>query len=98
MAKIKFDGLIEAVRYSSEGKIDLVRAYERRGSTFSDHILIDRAKLVARLKSGEKFVPGSRKEIMGSTFENTRVVRLEGDVISSGANSSRDLLEGIPVI
>ena len=34
MAKLKFDGLIEAVRYAPDGKIILVRAYERRGATF----------------------------------------------------------------
>lgn len=98
MAKPKFDGLIEAVRYSPDGKIELVRAYERRGATFSDHILIDRANLVTRLKGGEIFVTGSRKEFLGSTFETTKTVRLDGDVINTGSNSKRDLLEGVPAL
>ncbi len=34
MAK-KFDGVIEAVRYKN-GQIAVVRAFERRGTTFSD--------------------------------------------------------------
>jgi hypothetical protein len=97
MAKIKFDGLIEAVRYAPDGKIDLVRAYERRGATFSDHILINRARLVERLQKGEKFVTGQRKEFMGSTFESARPVQLNGDVISTAIASSRDLLEEVPV-
>jgi len=98
MAKLKFDGLIEAVRYAPDGKIILVRAYERRGATFSDHILIDRAGLVARLQKGEKFVTGLRKEFLGSTFESAKTVRLEGSYIVTGSNASRDLLEEVPAI
>jgi hypothetical protein len=98
MAKQKFDGLIEAVRYTPEGEIVLVRAYERRGSTFSDHILIDRANLVARLKKGEKFVTGSRKEFWGSTFDSAKIVRLNGNFITTGASASRDQLEEVPTL
>lgn len=36
----RFDGVIEAVRYSPDGKIEVARAYERRGAAFSDHVLI----------------------------------------------------------
>jgi hypothetical protein len=97
MAKIKFDGLIEAVRYASDGKIDLVRAYERRGATFSDHILIKRVGLVERLQKGEEFVTGQRKEFMGSTFESTKPVCLNGDVISTGISNNHDLLEDVPI-
>jgi hypothetical protein len=35
MAKNRFDGVIEAVRYTPEGKIDVVQAYRRRGTAFS---------------------------------------------------------------
>ena len=98
MAKIKFDGMIETVRYAPDGKIDLVRAYERRGATFSDHILIKRAQLVERLQKGEKFVTGQRKEFMGSTFESAKSVYLNGDVISTGSASSHDLLEDVPIL
>jgi len=96
MAKLKFDGLIEAVRYAPDGKIELVRAYERRGSTYSDSILINRANLIKRLQSGEKFVTGARKEFLGSTFEVVKTVRLNGDVIITGSDSSRDQLEEVP--
>lgn len=98
MAKMKFDGLIEAVRYAPDGKIELVRAYERRGATFSDSILIDRANLAARLKKGEKFVTGVRKEFLGSTFETNRVVQLKGDAITTGSDTNHDLLEEVPRI
>ena len=103
MAKAKFDGLIEAVRYAPDGKIELVRAYERRGATFSDILLINRANLITRLKSGQKFVTGTRQEFLGSTFDKTRVVQLNGDVISTlgsvnRGNTSRDLLEEVPSI
>jgi hypothetical protein len=96
MAKVKFDGLIEAVRYAPDGKIELVRAYERRGATFSDHILIDRASLVARLKKGEKFVTGLRKEFLGSTFESAKFVYLDGDVITTSSNTKHDQLDEVP--
>ena len=96
MAKLKFDGMIEAVRYGSDGKIELVRAYERRGATFSDVILIDRADLVTRLKKGQKFITGSRKEFLGSTFETAKMVKLNGDFITTGSSTTRDQLEDVP--
>ena len=103
MAKVKFDGLIEAVRYAPDGKIELVRAYERRGATFSDILLINRANLITRLKSGQKFVTGTRQEFLGSTFETTRIVQLNGDVITTlgsvnRGDTSRDQLEEVPNI
>ena len=98
MAKIKFDGMIEAVRYAPDGKIDLVWAYERRGATFSDHILIKRAQLVERLQKGEKFITGQRIEFMGSTFETAKSVHLSEDVISTGTTGNHDLLEDVPII
>jgi len=45
MAQEKFDGVIEAVRYSPEGAVSQVRMYERRGPTWSDCVLLDRAEL-----------------------------------------------------
>jgi hypothetical protein len=88
MAKLKFDGLIDAVRYAPDGQIELVRAYERRGATFSDNILINRANLVTRLKNGQKFVTGIRKEFLGSTFELARGVELttDGNVVTTIGN------------
>ena len=96
MARAKYDGMIEAVRYAVDGTIDVVRMYERRGATFSDRILLNRAKLLERLKMGEKFVTGQRQEFLASTFETTKVVQLLGDVIATAPTSGRDWLEEVP--
>ena len=50
MAK-KFDGVIEAVRYKN-GQIEVVRAFERRGATFTDRIMLKRDEFLKRLKKG----------------------------------------------
>jgi hypothetical protein len=97
MAKAKFDGLIEAVRYTLDGKIDIVRAYERRGATFSDRILLKRDQLVERLQKGQKFTTGQRKEFLASTFESDKFVQLNDGVISTGASANHDLLENVPI-
>ncbi len=95
----KFDGVIEAVRYKN-GKIDMVRAYERRGATFSDHVLLDRKTLMNRLNSGKRFVTGSRREFLASTFEVGQTVRLAGrddkQIITTQVHSDHDELVGVP--
>jgi len=97
---IKFDGVIEAVRYKG-GKIDVVRAYERRGATFSDHVLLNRKTLIERIRQGKQFVTGNRREFMASTFEIGKSVNLVGaedaQIISTRDQSGRDELEGVPV-
>jgi hypothetical protein len=97
MARMKYDGVIEAVRYAADGKIELVRAYERRGATFSDRILLDRPTLVERLKKGEKFITGKRKELLGSTFETAKHVQLQGEIIFTGQKGAHDLLDAVPL-
>jgi hypothetical protein len=69
MAKIGYDGVIEAVRYSPDGRLSVARVYERRGPSFSDRILLDRDELIKRLESGEKYVVGKRIPRMPGTFE-----------------------------
>jgi hypothetical protein len=103
MAKKKFDGVIETVRYAPDGKIEWVRAYERRGPTFSDWVLIDRPTLVERLKAGKKFVTGRRIPFLSSTFEISLPVRLAGSnggavILAGEADSSRDSLPGVPLV
>jgi hypothetical protein len=96
----RFDGVIEAVRYKGS-KIELVRAYERRGATFSDRVLIDRPTLIARLRKGRRFVTGQRKQLMASTFDVGKPVILAGrngeQVVTSLDQVDRDRLEGVPV-
>jgi hypothetical protein len=103
MAKGKYDVIVEAVHYKPGGEVDWVRAYERRGPTFSDHLLIKRKDLVERLKSGNKILAGRRVPLKASTFEVTyplRVVTNAGvDVLISGeSQAEQDCLEGVPVI
>ena len=99
MAK-KVDGVIEAARYKN-GEIEVVRAFQRRGSTFSDWILMSRQELLERLKDGRNFVTGNRKEFLASTFEtggSVRVVSRDGkEFISTRDNAERDELEQLPV-
>jgi hypothetical protein len=99
MAK-KFDGIIEAVHYKN-GQIVTVRAYERRGASFSDRVLIERKDLLERIKSGKKFLTGTRKEFWAGTFEEgkpVQVVNRDGkDLISTRNEAEHDELEQVPV-
>ena len=100
MAK-KFDGVIEAVRYKN-GQIDLVRAFERRGASFSDWILLPRHELLGRLKKGLNYTVGQRKELLASTFEfqgkPLQVSESNGrEFISTRPNVDHDELEEAPV-
>src|SRR5512140_3505104 len=96
----KCDFVIEAVRYKN-GKIDVVRGYERRGPTFTDHILLDRKTLLERIKNGKFVITGQRKEFLASTFDLGKPVQLvERDgkqVVAAQAEAERDELEGVPV-
>ena len=98
MARLKMDGIIEAVRYTANGKINVVRAYERRGAAWSDQILLERKDLVERLNKGKHFVTGQRKPYLGSLFETGPAVRLAGEhVVSDDRPPARDLLAGVPI-
>ena len=104
MARKKFDGVVEAVHYNQEGTLAWVRAYERRGPTFSDVVLIDRSELVKRLKAGKKFVLGQRIHYRASDFEVSQalgLVRKDGRefVTLEGAGAEgKDNLTGAPVV
>ena len=100
MAK-KFDGVIEAVRYKN-GQIAVVRAFERRGTTFSDRVLIPREELLELLKRGRKFVIGKRKEFLASTFEvqdkPLQILKRDGqEIISTRSDANHDELQQAPV-
>ncbi len=99
MAK-KIDGVIEAVRYKN-GQIVVVRAYERRGATFSDRVLLERKTLLERLKKGQQYVTGSREELRASTFKTGKpvlIVNQDGhELLATHENATRDELEDAPV-
>lgn len=103
MAKVKFDGVVEAVHYAPDGRVHWVRAYEKRGPTFSDRVLLDRKTLIERLKAGKKFYAGQRVAYLSSTFELGQPIRLvsqNGDetLSTQDAPASRDQLDGVPVV
>ncbi len=95
----KFDVVIEAVRYKN-GKIDVVRVYERRGPSFSDRILLDRKAMIELMKQGKRVVTGQRIEYLAGTFDVGNAVKLVGEdgkqVITTRAESDHDELEGVP--
>ncbi|HLD93413.1 MAG TPA: hypothetical protein VI703_04350 [Anaerolineales bacterium] len=99
----KVDGVIEAAHFTSDGKLAWVRAYERRGPTWSDTVLLDRDALVQRLKKRKRFYVGTRREFLASEFELGEPVRLiefyRGEALVVGKGQVRqDKLEGIPIV
>lgn len=103
MAKSKYDGVVEAVRYGQDGKVDWVRTYLRRGPTWSDYILLDRQALIEYLKAGRNFMVGRRIPLLAGTFEVTvpvRVIQKNGDeiLVTGDLQADRDRLDGVPVL
>jgi hypothetical protein len=103
MAKIKFDGVVEAVHYTSDGQVAWVRAYERRGPTFSDRVLLDRASLIKRLKARKRFVIGQRKVRWASTFDigsSLQLIHKGGRelIVAGGTSAEHDFLDGAPLL
>jgi hypothetical protein len=56
-----------------------VRAYLRRGATFSDRVILTRQELVEQIKAGKIFVIGQREEYKASTFQVSNRVILKSD-------------------
>lgn len=103
MAKPKYDGVIQAVHYGSDGQVLWVRAYLRRGPTWSDHILLDRQTLVEQLKAGKRFYVGKRVPLLAGTFEVSAPVKLiPGDgqevLVTDDLQAEKDCLEGVPLL
>lgn len=97
MAK-KPDGVIVAVHYAPDGKIEMARIFERRGAAFSDRIHVSREALIERLKNKKRFVVGKRTPLMGGTFDTGPEVRyLAADVIATDSDAKHDTLEDVPV-
>ncbi len=101
----KVDGIIEAAHFGPDGRLLWVRAYERRGPTWSDLVLLDRTALVQRLKARKRFYVGSRREFWASEFDLGAPLRLtqnsRGSFLIAGQgnpNIPQDQLESIPVV
>ena len=103
MAKKKFDGVVQAVHYSPDGRVVWVRAFMRRGPTFSDRLLLDRQLLVDHLKAGKRIYVGRRVPLMAGTFELSEPLRLiEKDgkeiLVAGELEADQDCLAGVPFI
>jgi hypothetical protein len=103
MAKQKYDGVIEAVHYEPDGMIKWARVYLRRGSVFTDRILLDRQRLLSDLKAGKNYLVGQRVVGLGSVFEVTKPLRVEQinaqEVITTAeALPHQDNIVNVPVI
>jgi hypothetical protein len=102
MANQKFDGVVESVRYTPEGKIELVRVYLRRGPTWSDIVLLPREDFIHILRSGKRMMVGRRVEFMAGTFDVSQPIKVKGRegqevVYTSQPDGGRDTLEGVPL-
>lgn len=103
MARAKYDGVVQAVHYDQNGQVLWVRAFLRRGPTWSDRILLDRQSLIDQIKSGKKFVVGKRVPLLASTFETASAIQLVEDggapvLITGDQQAKQDNLPGVPVI
>ena len=91
-----FDGVVEAVHYKKTGRIDWVRAYERRGPTWSDHLIIDRKTLLKKLEEGKRFFAGKRNVFNASEFKLGKKLVIDdngkGEVIIT-ENTKQNLID-----
>lgn len=101
--KKAYDGVVVAVRYTPQGQIDWVRAFERHGFVFSDRLNLDREMLLERLQAGKRFKTGSRKIYQGNDFETFEEIRVEEkdgvSVIVAGEGlAGQDSLGNLPIV
>ena len=99
----KDDVVVVAVRLDAAGRIDWLRAFERRGPTWSDWIKIARAEAIERIRSGEKFVTGERIIYQAGTFKTFDPVRIEerdggAYLVSGPENGQGDALARVPIL
>ena len=99
----KVDGVIEAVHYKPDGQLDWVRAYLRRGSAWSDRVIITRDELVKNIKAGMHMSLGQRIDFLAGTFDFGAPVALSVTggkevLVTSSTASDHDLLEGAPLL
>jgi len=102
MPKHKYDVIVEAVRYNSNGQLDWARVYLRRGPTFSDRVLLNRSTLIEQIKSGKKFMSGKRIPLLAGTFDvasSIQLIQHDGKefIVTGTHQADHDNLEGIPV-
>lgn len=101
LTRQRVDGVVDAAHFGPAGELLWVRAYERRGPTWSDRVLLDRQTLIDRLKDGKRFFIGKRKEFRASEFELGEAIRFRetrrGAVLLVGkGRAAGDRLGGLP--
>jgi len=101
--RTRTDVIIVAVRFSRSGQVDWVRAFERRGPTWSDRTMIRRSDLIGRIEAGEKVVTGERTPLLASTFTTYHTVSVEQrdgiPVLVAGTPIGvGDSLAGVPAV
>ena len=102
MARLNYDGVVEAIRYDHQGQVQLVRVYIRHGPTWSDVVLFDRQSFVEQLKSGKRFVVGERIPLLAGTFKTTKDLSLIGHngnyiIVTGDTKADKDSLPDVPV-
>jgi hypothetical protein len=103
MAKVNFDGVLEAAHFKPDGQLDWVRVYVRKGAVFSDCILLSRQAFIDQLRVGRRFMVGERILNMGGNFNVTQPVRLLKEdgkrvIVTGDIHAEQDELVGVPVI
>lgn len=103
MAKPRYDGVVQAVRYDDQGQVLWVRAFLRRGQVWSDQMVLKRSALIEQIKSGKRIVVGQRTRFSGATFETTdpvTVVNVNSHeiLITGDTKAKTDSLPDVPLI
>ena len=96
----KFDGVVVAVHYKSDGEVDWVRTFLRRGAVFSDYIMLDRQTLIEHINSGKKYFTGQRQKYYGARFDlgdPVNVVKKNGKEILVVGNKQAEQDDLTPV-
>jgi len=103
MAKVKYDGVVEAAHFRPDGQLDWVRVYERRGAVFSDRIVLSRDVFARQLKAGKRYMVGERILNLGGKFNVSKPVRLYNSdgrqvIVVGDTQATKDELNGVPII
>jgi hypothetical protein len=101
MSEKQIDGVIEAVRYTPGGNVDLVRVYEMQAPVFSDRLILTRDQIIQEMRTGKKFYVGESNPLQASTFKPGNPVVLSGPagyevIVQFSGNKRHDDLQGAP--
>ena len=104
MAKIKFDGILEAAHFNQDGQLVWVRVYERENAGFTDRIILSREEFIKQLEAGKRYMLGERVLNLGGTFNVSQPVNLvkkDGKqliVVGDSQDASQDELTMVPIL